>query len=83
MKTGGYRPLGGMPTDVFAFERDADGERALVLLHFGDGETTVEVPDAFRGGAVALATHDRQREGAEAGDRVRLAPWGGVVVRAA
>ena len=82
LRTGDYRPLPA-PPDVFAFERVAAGERVLVLLHFGDGPAEAEVPGAFRGGAVALATHDRQREGTAVGDRVALAPWGGLVIRLA
>ena len=81
LRAGDYRPLDGPPDSVYAFERVSSDDRALVLLHFGDGATDVDVPDAYRGGTVALATHDRQRE--TTGDRVTLPAWGGVVIQPA
>lgn len=82
LQVGSYRPLDGVPDDVFAFVREEGGDRMLVVLHFGDGEAEVEVPEPFRGGRVLLATHERQREGEPVGDRAALSPWGGVVVDA-
>ena len=38
------------------------------------------MPEAYRGGPVRLATHDRQREGAAAGGRVPVAAKGGLVI---
>ena len=83
LRAGDYRPLDGLPDTVFAFERTAGDDRALVLLHFGDGPVEVDLPDGYRGGMVALATHDRQREGAPAARRVSVAAWGGLVLRPA
>ena len=83
LREGDYAPTEGTPETVLAFERAASGGRAWVALHFGDGEVGVDVPEAYRGGPVAVHTHDRAREGAEAGDRVTLGPWQGVVVQAA
>ena len=77
---GAYRPVEDVPEAVFGFERIDDDERALVLLHFGAGEAVVQVPEGYRDRPVALATHDRQREGEAAGERLRLGPWAGVVI---
>ncbi len=83
LQAGDYRPLDSVPADVFAFERIAGDDRALVVLHVGGGEAEVAVPATFRGGPVALATHGRDVEGAAVGESVRLGPWAGVVVEAA
>ena len=73
LQAGDYRPLDGVPDDVFAFLR---GDDTLVLLHFGEGEASVAVPERFRDGRVALATDLGQRAGA----RVALGPWAGAAV---
>ena len=80
LRAGDYRPLDDVPDGVFAFERAAGDDRALVVLNFGDDRVEVDVPERYRGGAVRLATHDRQREGTTAGDRLAVAAKGGVVV---
>ena len=80
LQTGTYTPLDGLPESVFGFERTEGDSRALVLLHVGAGEATVDIPEAFRDAPVALATHDRAQEGEPAGARVTLGPWAGTVV---
>ena len=78
LRQGSYTPLDDVPETVFAFVREEGDDRKLVLLHFGDGDVEVEVPEAFRSGPVALATH--ADEGEAAGERVMLGPWAGLVV---
>ncbi len=78
LQSGDYRPLDGVPDDVFAFTRGGD---TLVALHLGDGVAEVPVPEAFRDRSVRLHT---ARLGTEAegavGETLALGPWAGVVV---
>ena len=85
LRAGDYRALlpaegDGVTDDVFAFERTAGGNRALVLLHVGDGTARVELPDGYAGARLALSTHDREAEGAPVGAAVELGPFAGVVL---
>ena len=83
LQAGSYTPMEDLPGDVFAFTREDGGDRKLVLLHFGDGPVEVDVPEAFRQGHIALATHERASEGQAVGGRVTLGPWAGLVIGAA
>lgn len=76
LQTGGYRALDDVPDGVFAFERIEGDERRLVLLHVGDGVLEIEVPEPYRVLEVVLSTE----RGLEAGERVTLGPWAGVVL---
>ena len=84
LRTGDYAPLDDAPDGVFAFTR---GDDTLVLLHFGDGEASVDLPARFHDGRIALATHDRDAENRRVGEAsgaagatVTLPAWGGAVV---
>ena len=77
LQGGGYTPLDEVPEDVFAFTR---GDDTLVVLHFGDGTASVDLPEAFRDGTLALATHDPEAEGGAVGARLSLGPWAGAVI---
>ena len=76
LQVGAYRPLDGVPNDVFAFVR---GDDTLVCLHVGGGEVRVPVPERFRGATVRLATAGEE-EGGTAGDAVVLGPYAGAVL---
>ncbi|PAP75437.1 alpha-amylase family glycosyl hydrolase [Rubrivirga marina] len=78
LQAGSYRPLDDVPEGVFGFERAEGDDRRLVLLHFGDDDVEVAVPEAYRGAPVALATHDREVE--PVGEVFCLGPWAGAVV---
>jgi glycosidase len=58
---GSYRPLDApeVSDDYFVYVREADGERVLVALNFGDAERPIRLPDGEW--AVAVSTHlDRE-----------------------
>ena len=76
LQAGDYRPVDDVPDGVFAFTR---GDSVLVLLHFGDGDVSVDLPARFHDGRLALATDARDVGGA-AGGAVALPAWGGAVV---
>jgi len=78
LQAGAYRPIGGVPADVFAFERTEGDDRALVLLHLGNGAAEVEVPEAFQGATVRLGTRGEESE--TVGRHHVLSPWHGVIV---
>ena len=80
LHAGRYRPLDGLPADVFGFVREADGEQRVVLLHFGDGAAEARLPAGVGEARIVLDTHDRAREGRAAGGAVSLGPWAGVVL---
>jgi alpha-glucosidase len=73
LRRGDYASVGKDP-DVFAYRREADGERLLVALNMSGKERRVPVA----GGEVVLSTAGSS--GAVAGE-LRLGPMEGVVVR--
>lgn len=79
---GTHRSLFGVAPDVLAWLREADGERALVLLNLGDAPVTCALPLARIGttrGGVLVATSDRTGT-VELAD-LALAPLEGVALR--
>ena len=79
LRLGRYRSLpsaGG----VYAFEREADGERFYVALNFTGAEGYVTLPTA--GAELVLSTDDERSE-QRGGTRVDLGPNEGVILRAA
>ncbi|MEM1055814.1 MAG: alpha-amylase family glycosyl hydrolase [Bacteroidota bacterium] len=79
LREGSYAPVDDTPESVFAFVREENDDRALVLLNFGDTEAEVHIPEAFRGGSVHLGT-GAEAEGATVNKRVALPPHGGLVI---
>jgi alpha-glucosidase len=78
LHSGTYRTLDGAPDTVFAYERRSGDSRAVVLLHLGEGEARVGLPDGD--GHVALSTHSR--EAGASGPEITLGPNEGVVLTA-
>jgi alpha-glucosidase len=69
LRWGAYRPLPDAPADVFAYLREADGERLLVALNFG-GEPLAWASDQLPAGAHLELSTDPARPGGP----VRLQP---------
>jgi alpha-glucosidase len=78
---GGYRPLDwpGAPESCYLFVREADDERLLVALNFGDDALEVALPDGLRA-TLLLSTHLDRDEGAITGT-FALRPAEGIVAR--
>ena len=77
---GSYRPLDGgdVPDDCFVYLREADGERVLAALNFGDGDRRLRLPDGEY--TVLVSTH-LDREGAVDGQSLLLRSAEGCVLR--
>jgi glycosidase len=52
---GSYRPVEGVPPDVFAFVREDGLDRVLVAVHFAAGAVRLDLPERAR--AVLASTH--------------------------
>jgi alpha-glucosidase len=75
---GSYRPLEGVPHDVYGFLRQAGKQRVLVLLNFSDTEQRVDLPDLGLGRLV-ISTH-LDRQGAASLDPIGLRSGEGIIV---
>jgi alpha-glucosidase len=74
LREGSYRAVGGAPSAVFAYLREASGERVAVLLNFAARSASVALPaDGSREWRCLLSTHSR--EGARPGATVVLQPY--------
>jgi alpha-glucosidase len=56
LKWGSYQPLDSVPEACFAYLREADEERVLVVINFSAEKQTISLPDLGHGG-VAVSTH--------------------------
>jgi oligo-1,6-glucosidase len=77
-----------LPDDeaVYAFTRELDGVRLLVLAHWGSGPVTVEIPDgaAWAGAELLLGSGGSGTPASVAADGTwRPGPWDAVVLRLA
>ena len=75
LSRGAYRPLEAIG-DILAYIREADGDRVLVGLNFGDGQAALTVPSP---GTVLLSSN-ADREGQVAVHSLALRPHEGVIV---
>lgn len=80
LSVGSYRSLDAGSPDVFAYLREADGERLLVALNFTDTAVTVSLPEGGIAGTVLCST-DPDRAGALDLSRIDLAADEGLVVQ--
>jgi alpha-glucosidase len=78
LRLGSYRSLPA-PRDVFAFEREADGDRIRVAINFSSAERAVRLP----GRGELLLSSDGGRELGDAPASLVLRPDEGVIVRPA
>lgn len=67
LRFGGYRPLADTPAPVFAYVREAVGERLLVALNFSGEPQTLLLPPDFGSPRLALSTHGSAAEQERAG----------------
>jgi len=79
LAAGDYESLDAGDRHVFAFLRDAGGERFLVALNFGAQPVTVDLRAAGAAGTVACATH-AGRDGDVDLAALSLAPAEGLVI---
>jgi alpha-glucosidase len=77
LRMGRYRTLPSA-RGVYAFERQADGERVIVALNFASSERSVTLPSA---GSELLLSTDDSRSTLPGGTRLDLAPDEGVILR--
>lgn len=68
---GSYRPFASEHESVYAFEREHEGQRLLVLNNFYGTETSLDLPGHYAGGQVLLSNY----AGAQPGSTVSLAPY--------
>jgi alpha-glucosidase len=82
LRSGGYAPLDGAPEGCFAYLREGDGQRALVLLNFSAEALAVDLPETEGGWKALLSTHPGGEERPERVAKLRaheglvLAPGG-------
>ena len=74
LHAGAFRALNGVPADVFAWERRAGDDRALVALNLGGAGRAFDVGPWRR----AVSTH--RAEPADVGPTLVLRPWEGAVL---
>ncbi len=72
---GSYQAVDTPHADVFAYLREADGERIFVALNFGDEERTVSPPSR---GQLVLSTALDRAQGVT--NEVKLRPYEGVII---
>ncbi|WP_237203231.1 alpha,alpha-phosphotrehalase [Rothia endophytica] len=68
---GTYEPFAREHESVYAFVREHEGQRLLVLNNFYGTETEVKIPAAFAAGSVLLSNYEQT----ELGETVTLAPY--------
>src|SRR5262249_54893667 len=78
---GRYRPLDPVPAGVYAYLREAEGERLLVALNFTSESTTVDLPRDLRLERLLLSTWPGVEERPLSGQTLHLAGDEGVLVR--
>jgi len=78
LSVGSYRSVDGVPSDCFAYLREADGQRWLVALNFASTERLLHLSAAGHGTIVA-STH-LDREGPVELATLRLRPAEGAVM---
>jgi glycosidase len=62
LQVGSYAAVEGVPDGVFAFVREHDGERLLVVLNFLDTEMVATLPSDVRLSEVVIGTHGSRNE---------------------
>ena len=78
LSSGAYRPLAQSDTG-FVYERAAPGERLLVALNFGPGQTEISLKSTTYGGRVLLSTHP-ERDGEAVIASLTLRPNEGMII---
>lgn len=68
---GTYEPFAREHESVYAFVREHEGQRLLVLNNFYGAETSLEIPAAFAAGSVLLSNYEQT----ELGETITLAPY--------
>ena len=76
LRRGSYQTVAS-PKSVFAYVREAAGERRFVALNFSSRPARVAIPGGR--GKLRLST-DPERDGAELGDSIELGPDEGVLI---
>ncbi len=72
LHAGSYRPLGDVPESCFAYVRERDGERAVVMFNFSEETCEAALPDQARGMRLLLSTRPSRGTAASAGKTLRL-----------
>jgi alpha-glucosidase len=80
LSVGRYETVATTAPGVFAYLREANGERMLIALNMGATAQQLDVSAVGASGTVAVSTH-MDREGAEALDSLRLRADEGIVLR--
>ena len=76
---GAYYPIDGVPEDCYAFLREYEGQKRLIVLNFAGGKRELHFAD-YNKGTIVLATHP-QREGESVDlDRMTLGAYEGVII---
>lgn len=76
---GRYYPIDGLPEDCYAFLREYEGQKRLIVLNFAGGNRELHFADYNRG-KIIIATH-AQREGEAVDlDRITLGAYEGVII---
>src|SRR5215211_1581582 len=56
LRFGDYRPVELAADQVLAYQREADGDRLLILLNFGDEPVSLTLPEGLAPAAIVLST---------------------------
>lgn len=79
LQSGSYEAIDPVPDDCFAYMREQDSEKIIVILNLG--ETTSRI-DLHRFGRTEIIVSTRlDRSGIVDSNRVDLSPWEGLVLR--
>lgn len=68
---GTYEPFAREHESIYAFVREHEGQRLLVLNNFYGTETSLEIPADFAAGSVLLSNYEQT----ELGETITLAPY--------
>jgi len=76
---GAYYPIDGLPEDCYAFLREYEGQKRLIVLNFAGGKRELHFAD-YNKGTIVIATQP-QREGEAVDlDRMILGAYEGVII---
>jgi alpha-glucosidase len=81
LNRGNYRALTNVPATCFAYLREYEGERRLVVLNFGGTPLTLSLADVAARGEIVLSTElDRSSENVDLAN-LKLRPYEGLIVQ--
>jgi oligo-1,6-glucosidase len=76
---GKYTLLDKDNPNVYAYLRELNGEKILVLLNFSDEESSFRIPDGMKAGEVMISNYEKQTSTSD--KEIKLIPWQAIIFK--